>query len=228
MLCCRYMKNQQLKIEVRDNGQGIPQNKQALIFAEFERLSTAVNGLGLGLSIAKGIAQILGAKISLSSSPGEGAIFSVVVPLVTRSVLENRVISNNPENGDMGLKILCVDDELEIIKGMTGLLTRWGCRVETAQNHQEAIQSLKGMTPDLLMVDYQMGDQVNGIDLIERIRERLGYQAGAVLVTANQQDDLRQQCRELNISYLRKPVKPAAMRAVLNRYEAEIHRAETV
>ena len=78
------------------------------------------------------------------------------------------------------------------------------------------------------MVDYQMVDQVNGIDLIERIRKRLGYQAGAVLVTANQQDDLRQQCRELNISYLRKPLKPAAMRAILNRYAVETHRAESV
>ena len=228
LVCCRYMKNQQLKIEVRDNGQGIPQNKQAIIFAEFERLSTAVNGLGLGLSIAKGIAQILGAKISVSSSPGEGAVFSVIVPLVTRNVLENRVISHNPENSDMGLKVLCVDDEPDIIKGMTSLLTRWGCRVETAQNDQEAVQSLKAMIPDLLMVDYQIGGQVNGIDLIERIREKLGYQAGAVLITANQQDGLRQQCRELNISYLRKPVKPAAMRAILNRYEVEIHRAETL
>lgn len=228
LLGCRFINNQQLRLEVRDNGQGIPQDKQALIFAEFERLSTAVNGLGLGLSIAKGIAQILEAKIFVSSSPGEGAVFSVVVPLVTGSIADPAVVSCDPDQGSMGLKVLCVDDEPDIIKGMASLLTLWGCRVGTAQSHHEAIQSLEVMTPDLLMVDYQMGDQVSGIELIERIRERSGYQTGAVLVTANQQDALRQQCRELNISYLRKPVKPAAMRAILNRYDVEKHQAETV
>ncbi|WP_257283534.1 PAS-domain containing protein [Endozoicomonas sp. SESOKO1] len=231
LLGCRFIKKQQLRIEVRDNGQGIPQDKQALIFAEFERLSTAVNGLGLGLSIAKGIAQILDAKISVSSSPGQGAIFSVVVPLVARNIVDKRVVSGSPDIGDivdMGLNVLCIDDEADIIKGMTGLLTRWGCRVASARNYCEAIQSIAGMKPDLLMVDYQIGDQLNGIELIKRIRESLGYQTGAVLVTANQQDDLRQQCRELNISYLRKPVKPAAMRAILNRYEAEKLKTETV
>ncbi|MFK0573876.1 sensor histidine kinase, partial [Endozoicomonas sp.] len=81
LLCCRYLNSEQLKIEVRDNGPGIPSAQQALIFSEFKRLSTTGNGLGLGLSIAKGVAQILGAKISLSSSPGQGAVFSVVVPL---------------------------------------------------------------------------------------------------------------------------------------------------
>ncbi|MGO0306755.1 PAS domain-containing hybrid sensor histidine kinase/response regulator [Endozoicomonas acroporae] len=228
LLGCRFINNQQLRLEVRDNGLGIPKDKQALIFAEFERLSTAVNGLGLGLSIAKGIAQILEAKISLSSSPGEGAVFSVVVPLVTGSIVDPAVVSCDPDQGNMGLKVLCVDDEPDIIKGMASLLTRWGCRVETAQSHHEAIQSLEVMTPDLLMVDYQMGDQASGIELIERIRKQSGYQTGAVLVTANQQDELRQQCRELNISYLRKPVKPGAMRAILNRYDVEKHPLETV
>ncbi|KEI71569.1 PAS domain-containing hybrid sensor histidine kinase/response regulator [Endozoicomonas elysicola] len=224
---CRFLSSQQLKIEVRDNGQGIPLKKQTLIFAEFERLSTAVNGLGLGLSIAKGMAEILGARISLSSSPGKGAVFSVVIPLAKRNVIDAARINHKVNNSDIGLKVLCIDDEPEIIKGMTNLLSRWGCQVHSAQGYQEAIHSLDEMVPDLLMVDYQIGGQINGVDLVERARAMLGYEIGAVLVTANQQDGLRQKCRELNISYLTKPVKPASMRAILNRYEAESKRVET-
>ncbi|MGB1271403.1 MAG: response regulator, partial [Endozoicomonas sp.] len=79
--------------------------------------------------------------------------------------------------------------------------------------------------PDLLLVDFQLGARMTGVELIQAIRERLGDEVPAVLVTADKQPELRQQCLERGITFLGKPVKPAAMRAVLNRYQARIHGA---
>lgn len=228
LVCCRYLNGGQLKIEVRDNGPGIPSEQQALIFSEFKRLSTTGNGLGLGLSIAKGIAHILDSKISLSSSPGQGAVFSVVVPLVRRKIINDKLITPAGNDRAMGLRVLCIDDEPDIINGMISLLTRWGCQVYSAQSYLEAMKIIESESLDLLMVDYQIGEKITGIELIGHIRTKLGYEIGAVLITANQQNDLRQQCRDLNIRYLGKPVKPAAMRAILNCYEAKSKRSEEI
>ncbi len=215
LLGCRYLHNEQLMIEVRDNGAGIPKAQQALIFSEFKRLSTVPNGLGLGLSIAKGIAHILDARLTLKSSPGNGSVFAITVPVVQRK----EVCQVPVAPGKLQMQILCVDDDAEITRAMASLLSRWGCQVHTANSPQCAFKILEQQQPDVLMVDYQLGE-ITGIELIERIRRLAGCSLNAVLVTANQQDDVRKRCAKKGIGFLKKPVKPAAMRAILNRYGA--------
>ncbi|WP_299734379.1 PAS domain-containing hybrid sensor histidine kinase/response regulator [uncultured Endozoicomonas sp.] len=220
---CRHLNDGRLAIEVRDNGPGVPANKQKIIFSDFQRASSTGNGLGLGLSIARGISRILESPISLKSEPGKGAIFSIAVAKAQRTTVAKLPPSPTELARHLTLNVLCIDDEPEIAAGMSSLLSRWGCDVSIAHNDEQARQVLQEGHVDLLMVDYHLGLEIDGVELIEALRHESEYEMAAVLVTANQQDGIRQRCRTLDIAYLAKPVKPAAMRALLNSINNTVH-----
>ena len=71
-----------------------------------------------------------------------------------------------------------------------------------------------------MLVDYRLDERIHGIELIQQIWASIEKNIPAALVTADKQDELRQQCREQGIGFLGKPVKPAALRAWLNRQKA--------
>ncbi|UYM15560.1 PAS domain-containing hybrid sensor histidine kinase/response regulator [Endozoicomonas euniceicola] len=214
MLVVRRASNQQLRIEVRDNGSGIPEDKQELIFSEFERLRQDGKGLGLGLSIAKGIADVLGHPLQLRSLPGKGTVFSVYLNTVERRVVQQHRVAM-PASSLSHLKVLCVDNEKDILMGMSSLLQRWGCKVECADGRDQAVHIIERQVSDVLLMDYQLEEHCNGIELIQKLREIGGHNIPAVLITANTRQNLREQCLEQGIRFLAKPVKPAALRALL-------------
>ena len=221
ILGCRYLNDQRVRIEVRDNGPGIAQDKQQMIFSEFRRASSVGNGLGLGLAIAKGISRIIHGEIQVASEPGRGAVFSISVPACARRNIIKNLPVTSQSVGDLNLNVLCVDDEPAILQGMSTLLTRWGCRVRLASDGEQAMTMIHQETPDLLLADYHLGAGMSGLELIQQVREQMSYDIDAVLVSANLPSDIRQQCRVLTVSDLAKPVKPAAMRAILNRVVAK-------
>ena len=101
-----------LLIEVCDTGPGIPQNKRAVIFREFERLeetAASVRGLGLGLSIVERIGRVLGHEVALHSVPGRGSIFSVRLPRVAPGVVEPAAPAV-AAGRIAGLTVLCIDN----------------------------------------------------------------------------------------------------------------------
>ena len=217
LLCCRRAGENQIRIEVRDNGFGIPADKQQLIFSEFQRLESDSKGLGLGLSIAKGIAGMLGHKIQLRSVEGRGTVFSITVPAAERKIVTRSVTVPNKNRMLSGFEVLCIDNEPDILYGMSALLSRWGCVVHCAESSHEAKELIK-QNPGIqvLLVDYQLEEAVNGLQLIGQLRKLKNKRFAAALVTANKQDELGQQCRESNVGFLGKPVKPASLRAWLN------------
>ena len=215
MLVVRRVKNNQIRIEVRDNGPGIPENKQELIFSEFERLHQGGKGLGLGLSIAKGIADVLGHTLQLRSIPGKGTVFSVELDVVERKIVQQHRVAM-PVGSLDHLSVLCIDNEEDILKGMTSLLQRWDCKVSCASNKKQAVQQIERQIPDVLLVDYQLEEALNGIELAQELWNLCRHDIPTVLITANTQQGIREQCQSLGIRFLAKPVKPAALRALLN------------
>ncbi|MET4709507.1 PAS domain-containing hybrid sensor histidine kinase/response regulator [Endozoicomonas lisbonensis] len=214
MLVVRRTSSRQLRIEVRDNGPGIPEDKQELIFSEFERLRQDGKGLGLGLSIAKGIADVLGHQLRLRSLSGKGTVFSVCLDTVERRIVQQHRVML-PASSLSHLKVLCVDNEEDILVGMSSLLQRWGCTVECADGRDQAVRLIERQIPDVLLMDYQLEECCNGIELIRQLRELSEHDIPAVLITATTRQNLREQCLELGIRFLSKPVKPAALRALL-------------
>lgn len=215
-----------LRIEIWDTGLGIPANQQHLVFREFQRLqqgAKVARGLGLGLSIVERISRVLGHPVALRSRPGDGTVFTVNVPLAPSVAAEQPSVPlpTQPLTGLEGLTVLAIDNEPAIIKGMQQLLGGWGCTVLAADSLETAVTTLAHsvQTPRVLIADFHL-DQGDGLTAIITLRERLREQVPAILLTADRSPAVRQLAEAAGIHVLNKPLKPAALRALLTRWRA--------
>ncbi|MDP2244084.1 PAS domain-containing hybrid sensor histidine kinase/response regulator [Pseudomonas sp.] len=214
----------QLRLEVWDRGPGIPEDKRKVIFEEFKRLDShqtrAEKGLGLGLAIADGLCRVLEHKLEVRSWPGKGSVFSVTVPLGRTPVIIPKP-AGTEVNGQLltGSRVLCVDNEDSILTGMHSLLSRWGCQVWTARNRQECERLLsEDVRPHLALVDYHLDEGETGTELMAWLRTRLGEPVPGVVISADGRPELIAEVHAAGLDYLAKPVKPAALRALLSRH----------
>ncbi|MEM6667316.1 MAG: NahK/ErcS family hybrid sensor histidine kinase/response regulator, partial [Pseudomonadota bacterium] len=212
-----------VRIEVHDTGTGIPPNKQASIFREFSRLDQHREepGLGLGLSIVERMCAVLEHPIQMSSTPGRGSTFSVELPRAMPKTITADVSRPAPtlQTSDLtGCTILCVDNEISILDGMEALLTGWGCTVVTAVDRLQAARAAKAASQpiDLILADYHL-DNGTGLDAILHLRWKLATPIPAILITADRTIAIREEAEEKGIPILHKPVKPAALRALMRQ-----------
>ena len=210
-------------LEVWDRGPGIPEDKQQVIFEEFKRLDShqtrAEKGLGLGLAIADGLCRVLGHTLRVRSWPGRGSVFSVRVPLAKAQTVQPPAAVEINGKLHSGAQVLCIDNEDSILIGMNSLLTRWGCQVWTARNREECAALLNdGVRPQLALVDYHLDHGETGTDLMAWLRTRLGEPVPGVVISADGHPETVAQVHAAGLDYLAKPVKPAALRALLSRY----------
>jgi CheY-like chemotaxis protein len=224
LLGCRWV-GEELRIEVKDNGPGIPVDKQAVIFDEFVRLQVEDDapreerGLGLGLAIVDRIARMLDLTVELASAPGRGSTFSVTVPRVA-AVVSAPVVSPAPQPTpavEAESFVLCIDNEARVREAMATLLGGWGCRVATAATQAEALEEIAraARLPDLVLADLHLDDGPDGLEVVEALRRAWRRAVPAALVTADRDPTLRLRARALQVELLHKPVKPASLRALL-------------
>ncbi len=212
-----------LRIDVYDTGVGIPQSKWRDIFIEFHRLDQGAKiarGLGLGLSIVERVARVLDCPIGLKSKSGQGSHFTVSVPLSNEAPIE--LLARESARVDpsqlAGITALCVDNEPSVLDGMETLLRGWGCDVIKAPDLAFALAAISesATMPNGLLVDYHL-DVGNGIEAIVALRRRYG-DLPAILITADRSPAVREQAREESVQVLHKPIKPAALRALLAQW----------
>ncbi|PSW03511.1 PAS domain-containing hybrid sensor histidine kinase/response regulator [Photobacterium lipolyticum] len=219
-----------LQIEVWDNGPGIPKEKQAHIFEEFTRIerSGIDHGLGLGLAIARGISRVLDHPLSLRSWPGQGTVFALSV--------RRGVVAHQDDGAQFqsvvekaaplaGVKVLCVDNEPDILLGMENLLTRWGCDVRLAENVVGAIQQLEdGWCPEFVLSDYHLAKGQTGLQVLQQCSLRLGSTFKGAVISADRTRETLQTIRGHGFSFISKPVKPLKLRALLNQHSRDKHK----
>jgi len=222
LIGCRRRGNH-LRIDVYDTGVGIPQSKQRDIFLEFHRLDQGAKiarGLGLGLSIVERLARVLGCRVDVQSQVGHGSHFAVTVPLSSAAPIDlpAREDARVDPGQLIGTTALCIDNEPVVLDGMETLLRGWDCEVIKAPDLATALAEIARSTtmPNGLLVDYHL-DQGNGIDAILALRRRCG-EVPAILVTADRSPAVREQARVHGIQLLHKPIKPAALRALLAQW----------
>ncbi|AYC32208.1 sensor histidine kinase [Pseudomonas cavernae] len=214
----------ELRLEVWDRGPGIPEDKRKVIFEEFKRLDShqtrAEKGLGLGLAIADGLCRVLGHRLEVRSWPGKGSVFSVSVPLAKSAVpLAKSVPAELNGQALSGTQVLCIDNEDSILTGMHSLLSRWGCQVWTARNRLECEHLLdEDVRPQVALVDYHLDEGETGTELMAWLRTKLGEPVPGVVISADGRPELIAQVHAAGLDYLAKPVKPAALRALLSRH----------
>ncbi len=219
---CRRRGND-VRIDVYDTGVGIPQSKWRDIFVEFHRLDQGAKiarGLGLGLSIVERVARVLDCKIELESETGRGSHFAVTVPRSNEAPIDlpAREGARIDSSQLVGITTLCVDNEPAVLDGMETLLRGWGCEVLKAPDLAFAFNAIaeSATVPNGLLVDYHL-DHGNGIEAIAALRSRYG-DLPAILITADRSLAVRDQAREQGIQVLHKPIKPAALRALLAQW----------
>ena len=223
--CRRH--GRQLRIDVYDTGIGIPKSKQRIVFTEFHRLeqgAKVARGLGLGLSIVERIGRVLDHKVRLASAVERGSHFSVEVPLAPAAAKPRS--RSEPKSVDLrrltGMAVLCIDNDLKILDGMKTLLGGWGCRVIAATDLAAAADALRDekAAPAGLLVDYHL-DRGDGIAVIADLRRRYGSGMPAILVTADRTAAVREAANAQDIQVLNKPIKPAALRALLAQWRVQ-------
>jgi Na+/proline symporter/signal transduction histidine kinase len=209
-------------IEVWDTGPGIAHENLRMIFDEFRRLEQpspwGEKGLGLGLAICERIAGILNHELSAESHPGHGSRFSIRVPRAAEAAggASARVLRRTSPIGlPSALHILCLDNDPSILDGMLALLTRWGLSCDISRNIEEAEQAARHRRPDLVLADYHLDDELDGLAALDHLRDICTPSPPGALITADASIELKTRARDLGYALLRKPVKPAALRALI-------------
>lgn len=236
MVACRRRKHF-LRIEVRDNGVGISKTDQGNIFREFFQLAQpqldTSKGLGLGLAIVDRLVKLLGHRIELRSAPGKGSVFALEVPITPNagrlSAVAEQVSAHLDQEVEKsplaGKRLLIVDDDAAVLSGTTGILTSWGCQVSAAASVAQVEQFLHdGVKWDLIVSDYQLGNNTNGIDVIELVRQHQNQRIPCILISGDTSPTVLKLASVSGHHLLHKPVRPAKLRSLIEHLlEDEVH-----
>ena len=224
LLGCRR-RGDSVSIEVWDTGIGIAEDKQEEIFQEFKRGDgqrlKQDRGLGLGLAIVDKITRILGHPIRVSSQLGKGSMFAVSVPLAGVHELQRPTVVDVPsyhQDHLEGVRVWVIDNDPAICLAMRTLLESWGCWVTTALSEEDLGEQVGNfeMPVDLLIVDYHLDHDVNGVDVVVNIHQQRPTPIPTLMITANYSNELKQQMRALGHTLMHKPVKPMHLKTAMN------------
>ncbi|MGD9810199.1 MAG: PAS-domain containing protein [Sphingobium sp.] len=206
----------QARIDVIDTGPGIPEDKRAIIFREFERLPDSIEGgIGLGLAIVERTARLLGARISLRSLEGKGSRFSLSLPVAAINVTPELRPAVLNQAGTQRYQALVVDDDAANCDAMQGFLAGAGHQVMTASSQEEALTTARSFAFDIAFVDFNLGKGMDGLALIEALRA-CNDLARYVLVTAAREQDYAARAARMDVTVLRKPAAPGDLERLIN------------
>ncbi|MGE5320375.1 MAG: ATP-binding protein [Hyphomicrobiaceae bacterium] len=220
LVACRR-RGRSVRISVIDTGRGIAADQQESVFQEFVQLHNPARdrskGLGLGLAIVSRLGRLLGHRVALRSRPGHGSAFSIDVPAGEARLI--RPPSNTRTAGPIPADalVLLVDDESAILRGMAELFDNWNIDLVTAHSADEAEHWLASIdrVPDVIVSDYRLPDDTDGIEVISRLRQKLGRAIPAILVTGDTAPDTILRISQAGFPLLHKPLRPAKLRALL-------------
>jgi len=238
LLGCRR-RGKRLAIEVWDTGRGIPAQKQQQIFNRYVQAHDEEReqrgGFGLGLAIVKQFVDSLGYKLTLASKEGQGTVFRLLVPLVDEPVRvrQESVQPTMPIHQDTArvmditlerlqdqeaTRILLVDDNADVRSALKLTLNEWGFEVDDFADVPTMLEFYRsgGRAPDLIISDYELGQDMTGDRAIHQARTSLRREVPAFIVTGTEDPGVWQTVQATGFTVLRKPVRPARLRALIN------------
>ena len=221
--------NHAISFDVTDTGIGVSKKAQETVFDNFSQgdnsTSRKFEGTGLGLSISKKLVSIMNGDIGVESELGEGATFWFRIPLISEKTplqqIQNGHVSNPsadvPVRGGATLQlassdILVAEDNKVNQLVIKGMMKKFGCIPNFAQNGEEAVIRCSDAPPDLILMDIHMPG-MDGIEATIKIREMEQQTSGTarvpiIALTANAMDGDRERYLKAGMDdYLRKPVK---------------------
>jgi signal transduction histidine kinase/ActR/RegA family two-component response regulator len=220
LVACRR-RGRNVRISVIDTGRGIAPDQQESVFQEFVQLHNPARdrskGLGLGLAIVSRLGRLLGHRVDLRSRPGHGSVFSIDVPCGDPSLIQPPAPLAAPVQLAADALVLLVDDESAILRGMAELFDNWNIDLVTAHSAAEAEQWLDSIDriPDVIVSDYRLPDDTDGIEVITRLRQKFARDIPAIVVTGDTAPDTILRITRAGFPLLHKPLRPAKLRALL-------------
>lgn len=154
-------------------------------------------------------------------------MFAVEVPLTTRAPRAKQVLDTPDALVERlrGSRIWVLDNDVAICAGMRTLLEAWGCQVVTARCEEDLARQVDNFhaEADLLIADYHLDDDKNGVDAVAQINARRSSPLPALMITANYSNELKQQMRELGHTLMHKPVRPMKLKTAISHLLERAH-----
>jgi PAS domain S-box-containing protein len=212
-----------LRVEVWDNGPGIPAEKLDEIFEEFAQLGNeerdSSRGHGLGLSIVKGLSRVLNHPVSVRSRPGRGTVFTVTLPAAERDAAQPRgaaAAKLPPQEAAAGSSrsVLVIEDEPAQRMSLSLLLEDWGYRVRAAADLPSALRELEqwGEQPSFVVSDFRLPGGCNGVEAIREIGRHMGRQVPGIILTGDTDPARLREARLSGCILMHKPVSLGSLK----------------
>jgi CheY-like chemotaxis protein len=212
------------RLVVSDNGSGIEAGMLPRLFERFWQADSSTTrahgGLGLGLAVARHLAELHGGTVRAESEgEGRGATFTVTLPLLPlRSLPADEDTAARRPATFHGLKVMVVDDDADTCEIVGVVLEQAGAEVRTCLSAGEALTAMDSWVPDLLVSDIGMPDE-DGYTLIRKVRARKTEEGGdvvAVALTAHgrQEDRIKALSAGFQV-HMGKPVEPSQLVTVV-------------
>lgn len=205
----------ELQLQVRDTGPGIPADKLRTLFQPFTQadasMSRRFGGTGLGLTICRRLAQLMGGSATASSVVGEGSVFTLQIPAATTSLGSQAPTTVKPRglvsDALAGKRLLVAEDHPRLRQLTVLCLEKAGASVVTAANGEEALAAVAGQTFDLVLLDMQMPIK-DGYSTASDLRTG-GFTNPIVAFTAHAFESEKARCLQAGCSHvLTKPFEP--------------------
>ena len=211
---------------MKDTGIGIPKDRQEVIFERFIQADVsdkkALQGAGLGLSIAKGYVEILGGKIRVESEEGKGSVFYFTIPYMVEMEQKPDIhllkSTEGPKNPIKSLKILVAEDDEISDRLITVVLKKAKHVVLHAKNGSEALNLVRNNPDfDLIMMDIQL-PEINGYEVTRQIRQ---FNKKVIIIaqtayglTGDREKAIEAGCND----YMSKPLTPELILDLINKH----------
>jgi CheY-like chemotaxis protein/anti-sigma regulatory factor (Ser/Thr protein kinase) len=228
---CRRRADRRVEIQVVDTGIGVEPAEQARIFGEFYQVADVVRsrerGMGLGLAIAQRSAQLLDGAIVVRSVPGRGSMFSLTLPLAEPPAAAASASPHEAARAGEGV-VLVIDDDTQLIEAMRRLLGEWGYEAITADSVDTALEAVaRAQGVGLILTDYQLAAHQSGIDAILAVRDYLGPEIPAIIITGDTSAVAAHDARAHGVPMLLKPVDPVALHLLIDKATQAFARRNT-
>ena len=211
-----------VRVAVWDTGIGIPAEKRSRIFDEFYQAAERDQreGLGLGLAIVRRVTNLLGVPLSFESTLGRGSMFRFDLPrsdAIAANALRDTEQSPAIPASLGEAVVLVIDDDPAVLEAMAEALRHWGARAVTAKSLRCALERLPECEryPDVIVSDFRLGEEHNGLDAVARIRHELGVPVPAMIVTGDTAPKCLRLIQASGLRCLPKPVMPERLLAEL-------------
>ena len=212
---CR-LKEETLSIWVCDRGDGIAEEYLPFLFDEFFQVREIGNrdtrGVGLGLSIVRRLASLLGLNVSIASRLGRGT--TVAINGLQRWDAPDIEIEPRPQmrlaQPMQGIRIALIEDDIDVLDATAELLRQWGCEVQAFP-----VIPADPVACDMIITDFDVGGGLTGADYINSMRDAAGKAIPAIVMTGHNEKRVGEILNDPAIPILKKPIRPAELRSAI-------------